>query len=325
MAYSSSMDITSQRLQNQRLAGNPLKNPEEVVQWMGAIQAQDYAGAKWAIAQRSENTTSAAIDKLLADGAIVRTHVMRPTWHFVMPADIRWLLKLTAPRVIAAMAYQNRLQELGDADFRRANKLFISALQGGKQLTRTELAHALQQGGIEARGVRLACLLMRAELDGVICSGGRLGKQFTYALLDERVPPTKPWTREESLAELAGRYFTSHGPATAQDFAKWSGLLVSDARKGAEMVKTREIRVKAPTIHLLPIFDEYLFATKDHAAPSIILNGRVIGQWRRTLEKNTAVIETKLSIRLGKSEQVALNAAAKRYSRFLEIPVVIDS
>jgi hypothetical protein len=316
------METTSQRLQNQRLAGNPLKKPEEVVQWMCAVQAQDYAGAKWAIAQRAENATSAAIDKLLAEGVILRTHVMRPTWHFVMPADIRWMLKLTAPRVKALMAYQNRQQELSEADFRRANKLFTRVLQGGKQLTRIELAQALKQGGIEASGVRLACLLMRAELDAVICSGGRRDKQFTYALFDERVPPTKSWTREESLAELTRRYFTSHGPATARDFAKWSGLPVGDVKA---IVEDQEIiRVKSPTVHLLPTFDEYLFGTKDHAAPSIILNGRVIGQWRRTLPQKEAMIESNLSVRIGKAEQAALKAAAKRYSRCLEIPVVID-
>src|SRR6185436_10236792 len=176
-------DIAHQRLHNQHLSATTLKSLKEVVGYLGAVQAQDYAGAKWAIGQRIPNATDAAIDRSFNEGEILRTHVMRPTWHFVTPADIRWILELTAPRVHAANAYMYRKLELNDAIFKRSNAVLAKALQGGMQLTRTELASAFNKAGIIADGLRLGYFMMYAELEGLICSGGRRGKQFTYALL----------------------------------------------------------------------------------------------------------------------------------------------
>src|SRR5688572_7498551 len=155
-------DIAHRRLHNQHLVGLPFDRPEDVVRWLGAVQAQDYAGAKWALAQRCTGATNAAIDQLFNDGAILRTHVMRPTWHFVLPADIRWMLELTAPRVNAVSASYCRRLELDDAVFARGNDLLARALQGGNQLTRPELARVLGDGGVDASGLRLGFLLMRA-------------------------------------------------------------------------------------------------------------------------------------------------------------------
>ena len=166
---------------------------------------------------------------------------MRPTWHFVTPADIRWLLELTAPRVNQANAYMYRKLELDDALFRRSNAAIARALEGGRHLTRAELASVLAQAGIVAEGMRLGYIVHRAELDAIVCSGPRRGKQFTYALLDERAPQARRLARDEALAELTGRYFTSHGPATADDFAWWSGLTKADVKAGLEMVATQLI------------------------------------------------------------------------------------
>src|SRR4030095_13085002 len=163
------LTIAHHRLRNQRLIGPPFENPEDVVRWLTAVQSQDYAGAKWAIAQRVKVTAEGQVDELFNGGKILRTHVMRPTWHFVMPADIRWMLKLTAPRVNAVSAYYYRKLELDDALFRRSNTAIAKALRGGKQLTRSELAQALKLVRIDAKGVRLAYLILRAELDAVIC------------------------------------------------------------------------------------------------------------------------------------------------------------
>ncbi|MCI0398089.1 MAG: winged helix DNA-binding domain-containing protein [Chloroflexi bacterium] len=354
------IDIARQRLHNQHLAGTPFAKPEEVVHWLGAVQAQDYAGAKWGLSQRTTGAANAAIDKLFDDGIILRTHVMRPTWHFVLPADIRWLLALTGPRVHAANAHYYRQLELDGAVFSRSHALLAGALQGGKHLTRAELARVLQDGGIATGGLRLGYLIMHAELDAIICSGPRRGKQFTYALLDDRVRQTTTLARDEALAELTRRYFASHGPATSPDYAWWSGLPAAEAKAGLEMVKSHfthetvdgktywfaaplaAVEVKDPTIHLLPNFDEHFVAYKDHQpsldpavlnnlpppeealrAHIIVRNGLVIGGWQRTLQKNEVIVKPKLLIPLNTTGQTALKAAAEAYGRFLGLPVTL--
>ena len=224
------LDIAQQRLIKQRLAADHFEKPAEVVDWLVAVQAQDYAGAKWALGLRLHDAHDADLDRAFNAGSILRTHVMRPTWHFVTPIDIRWLLTLTAPRVHAANAHRYRELELDDATLKRSRKVLTKTLQGGQHLTREELGEALENAGIaEAKGQRLAYMVMAAELDGLICSGPRRGKQFTYALLEERVQPGATLTHDEALATFTRRYFTGHGPATVQDFAKWSGLTIADA------------------------------------------------------------------------------------------------
>src|SRR5260370_3742003 len=219
------LDIAQQRLHNQHISRQTFERPEEVGQGVGAVQSQDYAAAKGALGLGMQGVTDDAIEQEFADGAIIRTHVMRPTWHFVAPADIRWLLALTAPRINAFNAYYYRKLELDDALFRHSNAVLAKALQGSKQLTRSELASALQQAGIAADNLlRSTYIIMHAELDGIICSGARRGKQFTYALLDERVPPTRALDRDEALGEFARRYFTSQAPATLHNFLWWSRL-----------------------------------------------------------------------------------------------------
>jgi hypothetical protein len=297
------LNIPYQRLCNQRLEGEPLQSAVEVVGWLGAVQAQEYAGAKWALGLRMHEATeagtptgvrSATIEQAFNDGAILRTHVMRPTWHFVTPEDIRWILALTAERVTARMAYYDRQIGLDAAVYRQSGAALAKAMQGGKQLTRAEVTLALARAGIEAKGQRFIHLLMRAELEGLICSGARRGKQFTYTLLDERAPmPTGgQLTREEALAELTRRYFTSHGPATVQDFGWWSGLTLADGKAGIEMAGEQlgketvdgktywfgagtaevgsltglagPVRLEHRAL-LLPPYDEYGIAYKDHS------------------------------------------------------------
>lgn len=356
-----SFDIVHQRLLNQHIAGTPFEKPADVVQWMGAVQAQDYAAAKWALGLRLQSATDAAIDQALANGTILRTHVMRPTWHFVSPADIRWLLALTAPRIKAMNAYYSRRLGLDDATFTRSNAALAKALQGGKQLTRLELVPMLQQVGITTENLGFVYMIMRAELDGLICSGARRGKQFTYALLDERVPQVKMLEREEALAEFARRYFTSHGPATLQDFVWWSGLPVADARAALEMLTSQLIhevidgqtywfatsvppvlpaKDLSQTAYLLPYFDEYTVGYTDRSAvfdPShthkldsrdnnllsntIVLGGQVIGTWKRTIKKDAVIITPNLFTPLNKDETCAFAAAANRYGAFLGLPV----
>lgn len=351
-------EIAHRRLHNQHLDGNPLSTPSQVVEWLGAVQAQDYAGAKWGLQLRMKAATEAEIDQAFDEGSILRTHVLRPTWHFVTPADIRWMLALTAAHIQAINNTMVRQVGLDHATLKRSNTALVKALEGGKQLTRLELRQALERAGIETGdGLRLAYIMMSAELDGLICSGGRKGKQFSYALLDERAPNSRTLGRQEALAELARRYFLSRGPATVQDFARWSGLTIADARRGLEDVKADLVEEVvgdrhywlpaataagvngSPKIHLLSIYDEYISGYKDRSAIAdreasarlfamgnalqylIVVDGLIAGTWRRTLIKSMAIVETNLFRKLTESEDRAVAAAFQRYGEFLELPV----
>jgi hypothetical protein len=202
------------RLANQRLTSTTFQKAAEVVTWLGAVQAQDYTGATWGLALRARGLTAGAIEREFAAGRILRTHVMRPTWHFVAAADIRWLQALTGPRVRALTAYYARQLEIDTRLMTRVRTIVEAALAGRNDLTREELSgRLLSDGRITATGQRLAHIVMELELDAVVCSGPRRGKQFTYALVDERAPKARVLPRDEALAELAARYFRSHGPS----------------------------------------------------------------------------------------------------------------
>ena len=352
------LDIAHQRLYNQYIASPTFEKPVDVVQWLGAVQSQDFAGAKWALGLRMQGATDESIEQAFADGTILRTHVMRPTWHFVAPADIRWMLTLTAPRINAFNASYYRKLELDDALFRHSNAVLEKALQGGKQLTRPELVSVLKLAGIATDDLlRSTFIIMRAELDGIVCSGARRGKQFTYALLDERAPQARTLDRDEALAEFARRYFTSHGPATLQDFVWWSGLTVADARAGLEMVtpqlmhevvggqtywfspSTPPAKDLSQMAHLLPDYDEYIVGYTNRGAVfdashtkkldrgsnilnyTMVLDGQVVGTWTRTMKKDAVIITPNFFTPLNKAETRAFAAAANRYGAFLDMPV----
>ena len=233
-------DLLHLRLSTQGVSRRAFQTAEDVVRWLGAAQSQDYPAAAWAVGQRARNATHAMLDRAFDEGRILRTHVMRPTWHFVMPADIRWMLQLTGPRVNAMSAPYYRKMELDERVFSRTRSTIARALRGGRQLTRADLAAELQKAGITKPNtpLRVSFIMLRAELDGLVCSGARIGRHFTYALLDERVPEAPTLDRDAALAELTRRYFTSHGPATVHDYSWWSGQTMGDARAGLEMVKS---------------------------------------------------------------------------------------
>ncbi|HTU60110.1 MAG TPA: winged helix DNA-binding domain-containing protein, partial [Polyangiales bacterium] len=284
--------IAKRRLINERLIGALFRTPEEVVESLCAVQAQDYLGALWALGQRLPTSTESDVEKAFQAGRILRTHVLRPTWHFVLPADIAWLLELTAPRIKAVSAYYLRKEGLDDAKtVLKSQRVLARALEGGQFLTREELVGALADAGIQAAGLRLGYLLILAELDAVICSGPRRGKQFTYASFEERVPAVPKRSRAEALAELAQRYVGSHGPATIHDLAWWSGLSVTDAKRAVAACspalescsvegktfwfcsEQRSARMPTPCVHLLPNYDEFLIAYKHHEvtlAPNLV-------------------------------------------------------
>jgi hypothetical protein len=353
-------DIARLRLHNQQIASGSFEQPGAVVAWLGAVQAQDYLGALWAVGLRTRNAVEADVERALANGTIIRTWPMRGTLHFVAAADIRWMLELLTPRVVAGSAQRlHKRAGLDEATFTRSKKLFAAALQGGKRLTRNAMYKVLEANGISTANYRGLHILGRLAQDGFICFGAREGKQQTFALLDEWAPPRSRMTRDESLAELAGRYFTSRGPATLQDFAWWSGLTTADARAGLELAKprlTQEIingqtywlassvraaKNSSQTAHLLPAFDEYTVAYKDRSAvlnptytkhansgngilyPTIVVDGQVVGTWKRTLKKDTVVITPNPFAKLKRAETLALAEAASRYGKFLDALVVL--
>ncbi len=352
-------DIVSQRLCNQHIAGTGFEKPGEVVKWMGAVQAQDYSGALWAVGLRTGNATRETIEQAIADRTIVRTWPMRGTLHFVAAADARWMLKLLTPRVLANRRWLFRQLDLDDATFARCTELVTNALQGGKQLAREAMYKMLEAGGIATANQRGLHILGWLAQTGVICFGVREGKQTTFVLLDEWLPKAKSLEREAALAELAKRYFTSHGPATLQDFMWWSGLTTADAKAAIEMAKAHLVaeviagqtywvspslpveKEASPTAHLLPPYDEYTIAYKDRSAvlnplygkqahssngiffPTIALDGQIIATWKRTLRKNTLLITPNYFAKLNKAQSHAVAEAANRYGNFLGISVVL--
>jgi len=356
-----SRDIARLRLINQHLAlagpagpgqmvTGPVSTPAELVKWMGCIQAQDYAMAKWALGCRLPHSTDTDIEKAFQEGHILRTHALRPTWHFVCPEDIRWLLQFNAPKVRALSRPYLRQLGIDAAILKKSKTLLTRALGEHGKLTRPQLAAILRKGKIATDDARLGHLLMDAELDAIICSAGRIGKQFAYELLDGQGvgshdgPVARVLGNDDAIVELARRYFPSRGPATVQDFAWWGGLTLTEARKGLDAVRAglecvNEYWFVPPTdtarpgsTWLLPAFDEYTVAYKNrddvldpaHASacfyglkPIIVHNTRVIGMWQRTLKKGKAIVET---IPFPGTKAVparALAAAIKKYEDFM--------
>ena len=344
-------DIVRIRLNNQQVENTLLKTPKSVVSWMGAIQAQDYPMAKWAVGIRSSSAEQ-AVEEALNKGEIIRTHVLRPTWHLAAAADIRWMLMLTAPAIKRQIASYARKLEADDNILKRCNIIIEKALRGHQHLTRTELMMILNKKGIVTNDFRSALIMMSAELDAIVCNGSMKGKEFTYALMDEKIPAVKKLKKDEALAALADRYFKSHGPATLKDFIWWSGLAVADAKTALELVKSNFISetigletywfssgltpaIKKSSLYLLPAFDEFLISYKDRAAaisadhqkkaftangifkPIIVKNGIVTGVWRRTVKKNDLLIEIELFHPQDKTTISQIENSAKAFGNFL--------
>lgn len=352
-----SKNLIAHRLTNQKLAPHESMAVSELVSWMAAIQAQEYASAKWALGLRLPGLKDSDIENAFNGGEIIRTHVLRPTWHFVSPKDIRWMLELTAPRIKAISSYMFRKSELNEKIFKRSNARIMQVLRGGNHLTRSNLQEELAKVKIFSDGQRLSYLMMVAELDGIICSGRRRGNQFTYALLEDRVPRVKSLHREEALAELTKRYFNSHGPATLKDFSTWSGLSMIDAKNGMSMVTSKFKREKIEgeeyyfshdsaekSLHvdkrmlLLPTYDELIMGYKNRNAivaqcnrhipelvfnSIVLLNGYAAGTRRRVSEKKNNLIEIKPWNTFACADALALKKALKEYENFTGIKTVL--
>ena len=324
--------IRNIRQRSQQLVNPAFSTPKELVTWMGAMQAQDYTMAKWAIGVRMKDALSEqAIEEAFNKGEILRTHVMRPTWHFVTPENIRWMLKLSARRIKSAYKSYMGNTDASESFYMKAQEQLIKMLEGGRSLTRQEIALQLSDAGIDTSDPRIVYrILGYAEVDGVICSGGVKGKKQTYALLDERVPPMPELSKEEALLRLARNYFQSHSPASLTDFVWWSGLSVTEARTAIHLIKqelTEEhLNGKALFVHqscdalpcvsdichLIPSYDEYIISYKDRTdvldaqhsvkafssngifQPIVFLNGEIVGNWKKSVTRKQLIIDQKV-------------------------------
>ncbi len=346
-------DILKLRLYNQHISHQGFKNPAEIVQWLGALQAQDYAGAKWSVGLRLAGSKETDVEHAIADRSIIRTWPMRGTLHFVAAEDVVWMLKLLTPRIIAKMAGRNRQLELDSSTFNKSHDLLLKEMEGGRQLMRNEVYEIFERNGIFTSGQRGIHIINYLAQKQLICHGFHNDKQPTYVLLDEWVTKSKELEGDEALAEIAYRYFASHGPATIQDFAWWTELKLSDARKGLEAIShkllstevdsikfwcTPELPDKLPAkkVHLLPGFDEYMLGYTNRSLmvdlehmpkivpgnngmfmPTIVVNGKVEGLWKRTLKKDKVIIDVIPFDNFGTKTMEQIETAVLKYGKYI--------
>jgi hypothetical protein len=346
--------ISNRRLLSQQIADPQYKTPAQIVSWMGAMQAQDYIMAKWAIGVRLINTSEKIIEEAIDKGEILRTHVLRPTWHFVSPDDIYWMTKLTAAKIKTSLKSRHKQLEITDSILKKSIGIIEKEMADGVSMSRNELAQKFHEKGIKTDENRLSHILFCAEFEGVICSGPIKENRPTYSLLSYRVPKRKDLGRDESLAELAKRYFTSHAPATIQDFSWWSNLSLTEIKRAVETVKsdfsTEETdtgkyllpdsfswdKIPKSSVHLLPAYDEFLISYRDrshslHAThnkrtissngiffPIVVINGQVAGVWQRSVQKNKLVVSVNTFQEQGKTIKKQIEKKAAEYGKFLD-------
>lgn len=347
--------VTGIRLAGHQLAEPQFDSPADLVGWMGAVQAQDYAMAKWAVGVRLKGAMLSRINEALASGEIVRTHVMRPTWHFVAGKDLRWMQKLTGPRVKKAIDswVKSGGLEVSEKQYTVCNDLLGKILSGGRCLTREEIEMEMEQAGVPIADERVRRYILRAEVEGIVCSGADKDGKPTYALLDEQVAPVSELVKEEALARLADAYFRSHSPATLNDFVWWSGLTVREAREAVGLISEQLVTERFETgeflvhvscrqagndavVHLLPAYDEYLISYKERTTvmaaehcpkafnnwgifyPVVLSQGRIVGNWKKTVRKSEVALSVSVFDSSGVIPEDALQNAEKRYRNFLK-------
>jgi hypothetical protein len=356
-----SRDIAPRRLAAQHLTGPGLPDLAAVVAHLGAVQAQEFGHACWNLAQRcATDLDDVAVHAAFDAGTVLRTHALRPTWHFLAPEDIRWVQNRTAPRVKALTAYYERRAGIDDELVARAMRVFEATLRGGKAATRAELSTALAGRGLALSASQVGHLLMRAELDCLLVSGPVRGRASTHMLLDERVPdPGRKLDGDEALAELVRRYFASHGPATVTDFCWWSSLTTAQARTGLALLDDQlaiatiddvpyhfspdaSAHASGPGGHVLGAYDEYWVAyTKSRAMTNpagmvpvlpgataavnvLVMDGLLVGYWRRTQTRSGIAITVHLGRNLTRAERAALTVAFGRYGTYWGTPIELS-
>ncbi len=347
-------DIAKIRLASQQIAGTKLKTAKDIVNWMGAMQAQDFNMAKWAIGVRLPGSTEKIIEDAINKGEIIRTHLLRPTWHFVSPEDIYWMIDLTAPQIKSAIKSRNKELELTEEVFKKTYKIIERALSNSNHLTREELIVELKKSKIETGDNRASHIFLRSEIDKLICSGAAKGNKQTYTLFENKVTETKTLKRDEAITKLAGKYFASHSPATLEDFVWWSGLTVKDSKLALETIKSNFVsetigkqifwftnpffipKLAKDSVYVLPAFDEFIISYKDRTAslpfenhkntvsnngifrPVIVINGQVSGIWKRTIKKNEVIVEIELFNLNNRAKKKLMDEALEKFGQFLD-------
>lgn len=342
---------------NQQITGSGFNTAKEIAGYMGAVQAQDYNMVKWALGIRIQNSTETDINAEIDAGSIIRTHLLRPTWHIVSSDDIYWISDLTSSRIKSAVKFRDRQIGLTDSIFRKCDRLFEKTLMDGNHLTREELIEELKDAGIGVDNNRASHILLRAELDGIICSGKQKNGKPTYAILEEWVPVKNRKFKDEALRELAVRYFSSRGPATVQDFSWWSGLTLGKSRLALELARPNlvsatfenmtywfvdPIKIPSPDdqdAYLLPAYDEFLISYRDRTAslslvhnkktisnngifyPAVLLGGQITGTWKRMIKENHIILTFNLFKDIRIDYDKTLGKSISRYSEFYNKPV----
>ena len=353
------VDVAHARLRAQRLEPPMAAAPSDLVRWMGAVQAQDLPLSRWSIGQRTA-CDAPALDAAIADGSILRTHVLRPTWHFVAREDIVWMLALTSKRIRARLRYYDRQHRVDDDTIQTSGRAIQAAIRKSGHLTKARVAGLLRRRGIRVDSAwDVTSLLMHAELSGIICSGIPQGAEQTFALMEERAPRGATLAGDEALAELATRYFQSHSPATVQDFGWWSGLGTAEAKRAVQMIGSslddcevaggarvlvhRNAVKSSRTVprgraHLLQAFDELVVAynatramVDQHAllanakpegllTRSVVLEGQMCGRWRKEPRADGVTIRVELLTEVGQRGRLAIERAVRKYGTFLGQP-----
>ncbi|MCP9611450.1 winged helix DNA-binding domain-containing protein [Coprobacter tertius] len=345
--------IATTRSFNHQFIDPRFDDPMDLVGWMGAIQAQNYSMAKWAIGSRLQSGSLNSVNEAIRKGSILRTHILRPTWHFISAEDIRWMLKLSGSRIRKAYESFARNLNISEKEYMIYNNTIIKLLEGNKSFTRQEICEELNKKGIKINDAHARYYIIRAETDGILCSGEDKNGKPSYALLDERVPVSHSFDYEEALGILAKKYFKSHSPASLEDFVWWSGLTTTDAKKAIDIIKNDLTKIHTETedmyvyhsnnckqtsceyLHLLPSYDELLIGYKSRTPvleekhyskafnrfgifyPVILLNGKIIGNWNKSVRKNKIEIDVALFDPEIKISDELLNKARHRYIDFI--------
>jgi len=323
-------EIGQTRLINQFIVNSTISDPAELVNRMGAIQAQDYGMSKWAVGIRTPDSTDKSVEAAIVNGSILRTHALRPTWHWVSSKDIDWILELSASQIIPTLKSRHKELELDQKTFSKSFRIMEKILENGNHQTRQEIMSELNKQKVNTDGQRSAHIMLMAELHKVVCSGALKGKQQTYALLSEISPKRIELKREEAIGKLIKLYFTTRGPATIQDFCWWSGLSITESKSALEHFKSQlfsfnqksiiywmgspsnSILKAANSVLFLPAFDEFIISYKDRSAslpedkvkhaissnglfrPMLVSEGQVIGIWKKSTLKDKTIIEIDL-------------------------------
>lgn len=353
--------LKANRLQHQQIEHTQFDNPVDVLSHLGAIQGQDYSGAKWSLSLRLIDCTNVQIEEAMANKQIVRTWLMRGTLFLTTAKDLHWMLDIVAPREIARSKRRYKELELDAKTLSRSNDILVKALADGKQIRRRQLYAVLEENGISTKGQRGVHIIRHASLEGLIVQG-IMHKNDPVLMSLDSLAKTKSLSTDESMAELAYRYFSSRGFATLQDFAWWTGLLMADVRAGFEAIRpnlieevidgesyyhTNNITIisspESPCVYTLPGFDEYYLGYKDRYAviepkhelkvcpgkngvffPTIVIDGQICGIWKHTFKKHVIEVLATPFTPLTDCEKEAFSTSIQHFGEFLEMPLHVS-